>query len=80
MNINEDDIIPRNDLFSINRSLSLLSDSWTYANTHFNIAQLTELYFCLQLPTKITISQWGHKASLEEALIITLTKIVNKFI
>jgi hypothetical protein len=74
-NINDDDVIPRNNFFNRNRTLNLLSDSWAYANTHFNVAQLSELYFCLQLPASFIISQRGHKASSEEAFIITLTKI-----
>jgi hypothetical protein len=77
MNINEDDIIPRNNVFNRNRTLNLLRDSWAYANTCFNVAQLSELYFRLQLPATFIISQRGHKASSEEAFIITLTKIAS---
>jgi len=76
MNINEDGIIPRNNVFNRNRTLNLLSDSWAYTNTR-NVAQLSELYFRLQLPATFIISQRGHKASSEEAFIITLTKIAS---
>jgi len=55
MNINEDDIIPRNNFFNKNRTSN--TDSWAYANTRFNVAQLSELYFCIQLPATFTISQ-----------------------
>jgi hypothetical protein len=77
MNINEDDIIPRNNFFNRNRTLNLLGDSWAYANTRFNVAQLSELFFCLQLPATFIISQRGHKTSSEEAFITTLTKIAS---
>jgi hypothetical protein len=77
MNIKEDDIIPRNNVFNRNRTLNILSDSWAYANTRFNSAQLSELYFRLYLPATFIIFQQGHKASSEEAFIITLTKIAS---
>ncbi len=68
---------PKENVFNRNRTQNLLSDSWAYANTHFNLAQLSELYFHQQLPATFIISQRGHKASSEEVFIITLTKIAS---
>jgi hypothetical protein len=51
----------------------------TYPNTRFNVAQLTELFFHQQLPATF-VSQRGHKASSEEAFIITLTKITRQLL
>jgi len=68
-------IIPRIFFLNRTRTLNLLSDSWAYANTRLNVAQLSKLYIHLQLPATFTFSQQGYKASSEEAFIITLTKI-----
>lgn len=68
MNIDEDDIITRSNFFNRSRTLNLLTDSWAYANACFNVAQLTELHFWLQLPATFTISQHVH---------ITITKIAT---
>jgi hypothetical protein len=41
------------------------------------MAQRTEMYFQLQLPAMLTISQHGHKAYSKEAIIIAVIKIAT---
>jgi hypothetical protein len=77
MTIEPDQVIPRFAPANRNRTFDLLEDGWCYHHTHFTVAQLRELYLCLQLPVTFTISTVGHKASSEEAFIITVTKLVT---
>ncbi len=73
MNIEPEDRIPRLLPANLNRTFDLLNDGWCYHHTRFNVSQLQELYLRLNLPVSLTISTRGHKASSEEAFIITLT-------
>jgi len=77
MNIEPEDRIPRLLPASLNRTFDLLDNGWCYHHTHFNVSQLWELYHHLNLPVTLVISTRGHKASSEEALIITLTKLAT---
>jgi hypothetical protein len=77
MNIEPDQVIPRFAPANCNHTLDVLEDGWCYHHTRFTVAQLHELYLCLQLPVTFTISTIGHKASSEEAFIITITKLAT---
>ncbi len=77
MNIEPDQVIPRFAPANRNCTLDLLEDGWCYHHTCFTVAQLRELYLCLQLPVTFTISTIGHKASSEEAFIITIVKLAT---
>jgi hypothetical protein len=77
MNIEPEDRIPRLLPANLNRTFDLLNDGWCYHHTCFNVSQLRELYLRLDLPVSLTISTRGHKASSEEAFIITLTKLAT---
>jgi len=77
MNIEPEDQIPRLLPANLNRAFDLLDNRWRYHHTRFNICQLRELYHHLDLPVSLTISIRGHKASSEEAFIITLTKLAT---
>jgi hypothetical protein len=75
MNIEPEDVIPRLLPANLNCTFNLLENGWCYHHTRFSIIQLRELYHCLNLPLSLTISTRGHKASSEEAFIITVTKL-----
>ncbi len=77
MTIEPDQVIPRFAPANRNRTFDLLEDGWCYHHTRFTVAQLRELYLRLQLPVTFTISTVGHKASSEEAFIITVTKLAT---
>jgi hypothetical protein len=77
MNIEPENRILRLLPANLNRTFDLLNDGWCYHHTRFNISQLRELYLRLDLPVSLTISTRGHKASSEEAFIITLTKLAT---
>jgi hypothetical protein len=77
MNIEPEDHIPHLLPANLNCPFNLLDNGWCYHHTRFNICQLWELYHCLDLPVSLTISTRGHKASSEEAFIITLTKLAT---
>jgi hypothetical protein len=77
MNIEPEDIIPRLLPANRNRTFHLLDNGWCYHHTCFNVCQLQELYHRLNLPLSLAISTKGHKASSEEAFIITVTKLVT---
>ncbi len=72
--IEPDQVIPRFAPASRNQTFNLIEDGWCYHHTRFTVTQLSELYLCLQLPVMFTVSTSGHKASSEEAFIITTTK------
>jgi hypothetical protein len=77
MNIEPEDRIPRLLPANLNRTFDLLNDEWCYHHTRFNVSQLREQYLHLDLPVSLNISTRGHKASSEEAFIITLTKLAT---
>ncbi len=77
MNIEPDQVIPRFAPANRNRTFDLLEDGWCYHHTRFTVAQLRELYLRLQLSVTFTILTVGHKASSEEAFIITITKLAT---
>jgi hypothetical protein len=77
MNIEPEDQIPRLLPANLNRTFDLLNNGWCYHHTRFNVSQLRELYLHLDLPVTLNISTRGHKASFEEAFIITLTKLAT---
>ncbi len=77
MNIEQEDRIPRLLPANLNCTFDLLNNEWCYHHTRFNVWQLWELYLCLDLPVNLNISTRGHKASFEEAFIITLTKLAT---
>jgi len=77
MNIEPEDQIPRLLPANLNRTFDLINDGWCYHHTRFNVSQLRELYLHLDLPVTLNISTRGHKASSEEAFIITLTKLAT---
>ncbi len=77
MNIEPDQVIPHFAPANRNHTFDLLEDGWCYHHTCFTLIQLRELYLCLQLPLTFTISTVGHKASSEEAFIITVTKLAT---
>jgi hypothetical protein len=77
MNIEPEDRIPRLLQANLNRTFDLLDNGWCYHHTCFNVSQLQELYHHLNLPVTLMISTRGHKASSEEAFIITLTKLAT---
>jgi hypothetical protein len=77
MNIEPDQAIAQFAPANRNHTFDLLEDGWCYHHTSFTIAQLHELYLCLQLPVMFTISTISHKASSEEAFIITVTKLAT---
>ena len=75
MNIEPEDRIPRLLPANLNRTFDLLNDGWCYHHTRFNVSKLQELYLRLNLPVSLTISTRGHKASSEEAFIITMAAL-----
>ena len=77
MTIEPDQVIPRFAPANRNRTFDLLEDGWCYHHTRFTVAQLRELYLRLQLPVTFNISTVGHKASSEEAFIITATNLAT---
>jgi hypothetical protein len=77
MNIEPEDMIPRLLPANLNRTFDLLDNGWCYHHTRFTVSQLRELYHRLNLPVTLVISTRGHKASSEEAFIITLTKLAT---
>jgi hypothetical protein len=77
MNIEPEDDIPCLLQANRNHTLDLLDNGWCYHHTRFSVVQLHELYQRLNLPVSLTISTKGHKASSEEAFIITLTKLAT---
>jgi len=77
MNIEPEDRIPRLLPANLNCTFYLLDNGWCYHHTRINIFQLWELYHHLNPPVSLTILTRGHKASSEEAFIITLTKLAT---
>jgi hypothetical protein len=77
MNIEPEDIIPCLLPANLNRTFDLLDNGWCYHHTRFNVVQLHELYHWLNLPVSLASSTKGHKASSEEAFIITITKLAT---
>jgi len=77
MNIEPEDRIPRLLLTKLNRTIDLLNDGWCYHHTRFNVSYLWELYLRLDIPVILKISTRGHKATSEEAFIITLNKLAT---
>jgi hypothetical protein len=77
MNIEPEDMIPRLLPANLNRTFDLLDNGWCYHHTRFTVSQLQELYHRLNLPVTLVISTRGHKASSEEAFIITFTKLAT---
>jgi len=55
----------------------LLHPGWCYQNTHFRVVQLWELYHLLEFPAMLALTDRGHKASSEEAFILTITEIAT---
>jgi len=77
MNIEPEDKIPCLVSANLNWTFELLDNGWCYHHTRFNVCQLQELYHCLNLPVSLTILTKGHKASSEEAFIITPTELAT---
>jgi hypothetical protein len=77
MEITGDEVIPR--LFPANRhhTFDLLHPGWCYQFTHFRVLQLRELYYLVESPAVFALMDRGHKASSEEAFILTVTKIAT---
>jgi len=66
-------LVPENHI----RTFDLLHPGWCYQNTHFRVLQLWELYHLLEFPAVFALMNRGHKASSEEAFIVTLTKMAT---
>ena len=77
MNIEPEDRIPCLVSANLNWTFELLDNGWCYHHTRFNVFQLQELYHRLNLPVSLTILTKGHKASSEEAFIITPTELAT---
>jgi hypothetical protein len=77
MEITADEVIPRLDPANCHRTFDLLHPSWCYQFTHFRVFQLREMYHLLEFPAVFALTNRGHKASSEEAFILTVTKIAT---
>jgi len=77
MEITADQVIPRLVPANHHRTFDLLHPGWCYQFTGFIVLQLRELYHLLELPAVFALMDRGHKASSEEAFIITLTKLAT---
>jgi hypothetical protein len=77
INIEPDQVIPRFAPANRNHTFDHLEDKWCYHHTRFTITQLCELYLHLHFLVMFTVSTSGHKASSEEAFIITVTKLAT---
>jgi hypothetical protein len=77
MNVEPEDVIPCLLPANRNRTFDLLDNGWCYHHMRFNACQLCKLYHQLNLPVSLAISTKGHKASSEEAFIITVTKLAT---
>jgi hypothetical protein len=71
------DVIPRLAPLNRHRTFDLLHPGWCYQFTRFRVLQLRELYHLLEFPVVFALTNRGHKASSEEAFILTITKIAT---
>jgi hypothetical protein len=76
MEISPDQVSPRLVPANRNRTFDLCHPGWCYQKTCFRVIQLWELYHLLEFPAVFALSKRGHYASLEEAFIVTLMKLV----
>jgi hypothetical protein len=72
-----DEVIPLLVPANHHHTFDLLHPGWCYQFTHFRVLQLWELYHLLEFPTVFALMDRGHKASSEEAFILTITKIAT---
>jgi hypothetical protein len=77
MEITEDEVIPHLVLANHHRTFDLLHPGWCYQFTCFRVLQLREPYHLLEFPMVFALTDRGHKASSEEAFILTITKIAT---
>ncbi len=77
MEITAGDLIPRLAPVNRHRTFDLLHPGWCYQFTHLRVLQLQELYHLLEFPAVFALTNRGHKASSEEAFIVTLTKLAS---
>jgi len=77
MEITADQVIPRLAPVNRHRTFDLLHPGWCYQFTRFRVLQLRELYQLLEFPAVFALTNRGHKASSEEAFILTMSKIAT---
>ena len=70
MEITADEVIPRLAPENRHRTFDLLHPGWCYQFIRFRVLQLRELYHLLEFPAAFALTNWGHKASSEEALLL----------
>jgi hypothetical protein len=77
MEMTADEVIPRLAPVNRHRTFDLLHPGWCYQFTRFRVLQLREQYHLLEFPAVFALTNRGHKASSEEAFILTVTKIAT---